>query len=87
MVALKFVGVGFGNVVAVKRIIAVVSPDSAPIKRIVGKARDRGRLIDATNGRRTRAVVVTDSGHVVLSAFWPETITRRLENREESKQR
>ena len=70
---MKLVNIGFGNMVSVSRIIAVVSPDSAPIKRIISDARERGNLIDATYGRRTRAVVVCDSGHVILSALQPET--------------
>ncbi len=74
----KFINIGFGNIVSANRIISIVSPESAPIKRIVQDARDSGRLIDATYGRRTRAVVVMDSGHVVLSAIQPETIAGRL---------
>ncbi len=75
---IKFINIGFGNIVSANRIISIVSPESAPIKRIVQDARDSGRLIDATYGRRTRAVVVMDSGHVVLSAIQPETIAGRL---------
>lgn len=86
MKALRFISVGFGNVIAANHIITVASLDAAPVRRLVSAARDRGALIDATQGRRTRAVVVTDSGHVVLSAFQPETITRRLEGREGNKQ-
>ena len=71
--------IGFGNIVAANRIIAIVSPESAPIKRIVQEAREKGVLIDATYGRRTRAVIVTDSGHVVLSAVQPETVANRLD--------
>ncbi|HBK86677.1 MAG TPA: hypothetical protein DDZ53_11665 [Firmicutes bacterium] len=74
----KFVNIGFGNIVAANRIIAMVSPESAPIKRIVQEARDRGMLIDATYGRRTRAVIITDSDHVILSAVQPETVAQRL---------
>lgn len=74
----KFVNIGFGNIVAANRMIAMVSPESAPIKRIVQEARDRGMLIDATYGRRTRAVIVTDSDHVILSAVQPETVAQRL---------
>ena len=80
---LKLINVGFGNVVSANRVIAIVSPDSAPIKRIVGEARDRGMLIDATHGRRTRAAVIIDSGHVVLSAVQPETVARRLGSKDE----
>ena len=75
---IKFINIGFGNIVSANRIISIVSPESAPIKRIVQDARDSGRLIDATYGRRTRAVVMMDSGHVVLSAIQPETIAGRL---------
>ena len=75
---IKLINIGFGNIVAANRIIAVVSPDSAPIKRIVQEARDGGRLIDASYGRRTRAVVIMDSDHVVLSAVQPETIAHRM---------
>lgn len=78
----RLINVGFGNIVAANRIIAIVAPDSAPIKRIIQEARDRGTLIDATYGRRTRAVVITDSGHVVLSAVQPETVAHRFANRE-----
>lgn len=78
----RLINVGFGNIVAANRIIAIVAPDSAPIKRIIQEARDRGTLIDATYGRRTRAVVITDSGHVVLSAVQPETVAHRFTNRE-----
>jgi hypothetical protein len=78
---IKLVNIGFGNIVSANRIVAIVSPDSAPIKRIITEARDRGALIDATYGRRTRAVIITDSDHVVLSAVQPETVANRL-NRE-----
>lgn len=79
---LKLINVGFGNIVAANRVIAIVAPDSAPIKRIIQVARDRATLIDATYGRRTRAVVITDSGHVVLSAVQPETVAHRFVARE-----
>ena len=75
---MKLINIGFGNLVSPQRLIAVVSPESAPIKRMVQEARDRGVLIDATYGRRTRAVVVTDSGHIILSAVQPETVANRL---------
>ena len=75
---MRLVNIGFGNMVSVSRIIAVVSPDSAPIKWIITDARDRGMLIDASFGRRTRAVVVADSGHVILSAIGPETVSARM---------
>ena len=74
----RLVNVGFGNVVAASRIIAIVAPDSAPAKRVVQEARERSRLIDASHGRRTRAVVVMDSMHVVLSALQPETLAGRV---------
>jgi len=77
-VEVRFVNIGFGNIVAANRMIAIVSPESAPIKRIVQEARDRGMLIDATYGRRTRAVIITDSDHVILSAVQPETVAQRL---------
>lgn len=78
----NLINIGFGNIVAGSRVIAVVSPESAPIKRIVQEARDRGMLIDATYGRRTRAVIITDSDHVVLSAIQPETVSGRLEDKD-----
>ncbi|WP_126146609.1 DUF370 domain-containing protein [Synechococcus elongatus] len=71
---------GFGNFVAADRLIAIVSPDSAPIRRTVSEARDRGQLVDVTCGRRTRAVLIADSGHVILSALQPETIAGRILN-------
>lgn len=79
----KMVNIGFGNIVAANRIIAIVSPESAPIKRIIQEARDRGMLIDATYGRRTRAVIVADSDHVILSAVQPETVAHRLSSKDE----
>ena len=75
---MKLINIGFGNLVSPQRLIAVVSPDSAPIKRMVQEARDRGTLIDATYGRRTRAVLVMDNDHLVLSALQPETVANRL---------
>jgi len=77
-VDIRLINIGFGNVVSANRIIAIISPESAPIKRIIQEARDKGMLIDATYGRRTRAVVVTDSGHILLSAVQPETVANRL---------
>ncbi|MGM0501164.1 MAG: extracellular matrix/biofilm regulator RemA [Bacillota bacterium] len=77
---IKLINIGFGNIVAANRIIAIVSPESAPIKRVIQDARDRGMLIDATYGRRTRAVVITDSDHVILSAVQPETVSQRLDD-------
>ena len=78
---MKLINIGYGNYVSAERLLAVVSPDSAPIKRIVQEARESGRLIDATCGRRTRAVVITDSDHVILSAIQPETIANRLDTK------
>ena len=75
---MKLINIGFGNMISASRLITIVSPESAPIKRIIQEARDRGLLIDATYGRRTRAVVVTDSGHILLSAVQPETVANRL---------
>jgi hypothetical protein len=75
---IRLINIGFGNIVSANRVIAIVSPESAPIKRIITEARERGQLIDATYGRRTRAVIVTDSGHVVLSAIQPETVANRF---------
>ncbi len=74
---MKLINIGFGNMVSAGRLVAIVSPESAPIKRIVQESRDRGVLIDATYGRRTRAVLITDSDHVILSALQPETIAGR----------
>jgi regulator of extracellular matrix RemA (YlzA/DUF370 family) len=73
------VHVGFGNILAVNRVIAIVSPNSAPTKRAIQEGRNKGLLIDMTNGRRTKAVVVTDSGHIILAALAPETIAGRLQ--------
>lgn len=75
---IKLVNIGFGNIVAANRIISIISPESAPIKRIIQEARDKGMLVDATYGRRTRAVVVVDSGHIILSAVQQETVANRL---------
>ncbi|CEG26765.1 extracellular matrix/biofilm regulator RemA [Bacillus sp. B-jedd] len=80
---IKLINIGFGNIVSANRIISIVSPESAPIKRIIQDARDRGSLIDATYGRRTRAVIVMDSDHVILSAVQPETVAGRLTDRED----
>jgi regulator of extracellular matrix RemA (YlzA/DUF370 family) len=76
---MKFINIGFGNIVSTQRLIAIVSPESAPIKRIVQDARDSGKLVDATYGRRTRAVIIMDSEHVILSAVQPETVANRLD--------
>ena len=76
---IKLINIGFGNIVSASRIISIVSPESAPIKRVISEARERGKLIDATYGRRTRAVIVADSGHIILSAVQPETVKNRLQ--------
>ena len=75
---MRLINIGFGNMVAAGRLVAIVSPESAPIKRIIQDAKDRGTLIDATYGRRTRAVLITDSDHVILSAVQPETVANRF---------
>ena len=75
---MKFINIGFGNMVAAERMVALASPDSAPVKRLIQDAKDSGRVIDVTCGRRTRAVVITDSEHVILSAIQTETIANRL---------
>ena len=77
---MKLINIGFGNMVSANRLVAIVSPESAPIKRIIQKAKERDALIDATYGRRTRAVLITDSDHVVLSPIQPETVAYRLGN-------
>ncbi len=81
---MKLLNIGFGNFVSAERIVGIVGPDSAPVKRIIQEARDRGMLIDATCGRRTRAVIITDSDHVVLSAIQPETVAGRIMGKEVS---
>lgn len=75
---MKLINIGFGNMVSASRLVAIVSPESSPIKRIIQDARDRGCLVDATYGRRTRAVIITDSDHVILSAVQPETVANRI---------
>ena len=75
---MKLINIGFGNIVSASRVIAIVSPESAPIKRIIQEARDSSILIDATYGRKTRAVIIADSGHIILSAVQPETVAGRL---------
>ncbi|MFH1865740.1 MAG: DUF370 domain-containing protein [Candidatus Eisenbacteria bacterium] len=77
--------IGFGNVVAAERVVAIITPGSAPVKRLKDHARDTEKLVDATQGRRTRAVIVTDSDHVILSAVAAETITSRLEGRDDNR--
>ena len=75
---IKLVSIGFGNIVAANRLVAIVSSESAPIKRIIREGRERGMLIDATYGRRTRAVMIADSGHVILTSVQPETVAQRV---------
>ena len=77
---MKLLNIGFGNMVSANRLVAIVSPESAPLKRIIQDATARGTLIDATYGRRTRAVLITDSEHVILSAIQPETVANRLDS-------
>lgn len=79
----KLVHIGFGNMIVAERIVAVIHPTSAPIKRLKEEAKEDGRLIDATQGRKTRAILITDSNHVVLSAIQPETIVNRFEENTE----
>jgi len=80
----RLINIGFGNIVSANRIVAIVSPESAPIKRIISEARQQGQLIDATYGRRTRAVIITDSEHVILAAVQPETVANRLAAKEQA---
>lgn len=81
---MEFVNIGFGNMVSVSRIVAIACPDSAPVKRLVQDAKEEGRAIDVSCGRRTRAVIITDSDHVILSAIQAETITNRLTSEDSS---
>ena len=81
----QFINIGFGSVVMVDKVIAIVNPDSAPIKRMIQNAREQEKLIDATFGRKTRAVIFTASGHIMLSGIQVETIVSRLENNEDKK--
>ena len=81
---MSMINIGFGNIVALNRVIAVVSPESAPIKRLINDAREERKLVDATYGRKTRAVVIMDSNHVILSAIQSETISQRFNNKNDS---
>lgn len=81
---MQFINIGFGNMVSSSKLVAIVSPESAPVKRVIQDARDSGKLIDATYGRRTRAVLVMSSDHVVLSAIQPETVAGRLDEEEQT---
>ena len=83
---MKLINIGFGNMVSAGRIIAIVSPESAPIKRIISDAREKSLLIDATYGRRTRAVIIADNGSLILSALQPETVAARLQSADDRKQ-
>lgn len=75
---MKLINIGFGNLVNAQRVVAMVAPDSAPVKRIIQEARDKGVLVDATFGRKTKTVLVMDSGHIVLSGIMPETVGSRM---------
>lgn len=79
---MRLINIGFGNLISAQRLISVIGPDSAPVKRMIQEAREAGELIDATYGRRTRAVLIMDSGHIVLSALQPETLSARLGGKE-----
>ena len=83
---MKLINIGFGNMIAARRLLAVVSPDSAPIKRVIQEARDRGMLIDASYGHKTKAVILMDTDHVILSALTPETISSRHSGKQEEKE-
>ncbi len=80
------INIGFGNVVSASRVVAIINPDSAPMKRLKDEARESGRLIDATQGRRTRAIIVTDSNHIILSAIQVETVTSRFNSEEKDRE-
>ena len=80
---MQLINIGFGNMISSSKLVAIVSPESAPIKRIVQEARDTGPLVDATYGRRTRAVIIMDSDHIILSAIQPETVAARLDEEEQ----
>ena len=80
---MKLVNIGFGNMVSANRMIAIVSPESAPIKRIIQEAKERGMLIDATHGRRTRAVIIPDSDHIILTYLQAETLANRMTDEED----
>ena len=75
---MQLINIGFGNIILADRIIAIISPDSAPVKRMIQESKDNGKIIDATCGRKTRAVIIMDSGHIILSAVQPETVAGRL---------
>jgi extracellular matrix regulatory protein A len=81
---MKLINIGYGNIVSAQRVVTIVNPDSAPIKRMIQEAKEKGNCIDATLGRRTRAVIITDSDHLVLSAIQPETIANRFSEKEDA---
>lgn len=83
--SVKMINIGFGNIISANKLIAVVDPDSAPIKRLIQETRDRGLLVDATYGRKTRSVIIMDSGQVILASVQPETISNRINDVEENK--
>ena len=82
----KLLNIGFGNIVLANRVVAIISPESAPIKRMIQEVRDKGMLIDATYGRRTRAVIITDSGNIILSSIQPETVANRIVSKDNSEE-
>ena len=84
---MKLINIGFGNMISASRVLAIISPESAPIKRIISDVRERGQLVDATYGRRTRSVLIADSDHVILSAVQPETIVGRIAGKEDASAR
>ncbi len=81
--SIKLINIGFGNIVSANRIVSVISPDSAPVRRLIQESRDKGLLIDATYGRKTRAVIITDSKHLILTPVQPETIGNRFQEKDE----
>lgn len=83
---MQFINIGFGNLLSAERVIAMISPDSAPVKRIIQDSREKGMLVDATYGRKTRTVIVIDSGHVILSALQPETVASRISGENDSQE-
>ena len=83
---MKLVNIGFGNMVSASRMVAIVSPESAPIKRVIQVAKERGTLIDATHGRRTRAVIITDSDHIILTYLQAETLANRIDEEDEEEE-
>ncbi len=80
---MRLANIGYGNMISIQRLIAIVSPDAAPVRRMIQDARDSGRVIDATCGHKTRAVLVTDSEHIILSPLMPETVAARIDERKE----